>query len=76
MVVMSWLAEIPDACLSLLNARAPIAQVCLAYYAVLMHGLRKLWWCGDWGKNLMGWIEQEAGAERQGLLEWPRKKIS
>ena len=75
MVVMSWLANVPDAYISLLHAGAPIAQVCLAYYAVLLHGLRRLWWCGDWGKRLIGWIEQEGGAEWQDLLEWPRKKI-
>ena len=75
MVVMSWLANVPDAYISLLHARAPIAQVCLAYYAVLLHGLRRLWWCGDWGKRLIGCIEQEGDAEWQNLLEWPRKKI-
>ena len=75
MVVMSWLAMVQDAYLSLLHARTPIAQVCLAYFAVLLHGLRKVWWCGDWGKRLVRWVECEGIGEYQGLLDWPKKKI-
>lgn len=75
MVVLSWLAMVPDEYLALLQARTPIAQVCLAYFAVLLHGLRKVWWCGDWGKRLMGRIEREGAGEWHGLLEWPKKMI-
>ena len=74
-VVLSWLAMVPDAYMTLLHARAPIAQVCLAHFAVLLHGLRKVWWCGDWGKRLVGWIGQEGVGEWHGLLEWPKKMI-
>lgn len=73
--VMSWLAIVPDAYLSLLHARTPIALVCLAYFAVLLHGLRELWWIGEWGRRLVGGIEREGLEENQGLLEWPKKKI-
>lgn len=75
MFVMSWLAMVPDAYLSLLHQRASIAQVCLAYFAVLLHGLRKVWWCGDWGKRLVRWVECEGVGEWQGLLDWPKQKI-
>ena len=75
MVVMSWLASIPDEYLSLLHARTPMAQVCLAYFAVLLHGLRKVWWCGNWGRRLVGWVEWETAMEWHGLLEWPKKMI-
>ena len=75
MVVMSWPAMVPDAYLSLLHARVPTALVCLAYFAVLLHGLRKLWCCGDWGKRLVLWIGREGAGEWPKLLEWPMKKI-
>ena len=74
-VVLSWPAMVSDAYLSLLHARAPIAQVCLAYFAVMLHGLRKVWWCGDWGKRLVTWIEREGAEEWYGLLDWPKKQI-
>ena len=74
-VVFSWPAMVPDAYLSLLHARTPIAQVCLSYYAILLHGLRKVWWCGDWGKRLLRSIEQDGGKEWHSLLEWPKKRI-
>ena len=74
MAVFSWLATVPDAYVSLLRDRAPVAQICLAYYGVLLHGVRKLWWCGDWGKRLVGCIERDIGGEWQGLMEWPIKK--
>ena len=76
MVVMSWLAMVSDEYLSLLHARTPLAQVCLAHFAVLLHGLRKLWWCGDWGKMIVEWIGREAAEEWHSLLDWPEKKIS
>ena len=75
MVVLSWLAMVPDAYLSLLYARTPLAQICLAYFAVLLHGLRRVWWCGDWGKRLVWWVEREAGREWQDITEWPKNKI-
>ena len=75
MVIMSWLAMVPDAYLSLLHVRTPIAQVCLAYFAVMLHGLRKVWWCGDWGKRLVTWIEREGAVEWYGLLDWPKREI-
>ena len=75
MVVLSWLANIPDAYLTLLRGRTPIAQVCLAYFAVLLHGLRRVWWCGDWGKRLVRWIERDGVGEWLGFLEWPKEKI-
>lgn len=75
MVVLSWPANVPDAYLSLLHAREPLALVCIAYFAVLLHGLRRVWWCGDWGKSLMRWVEREGGGEWHELLDWPKKKI-
>ena len=75
MVVLSWPANVPGAYLSLLRARRPLAQVCIAYFAVLLYGLRRVWWCGDWGKSLMGWAEREVDGEWHDLLEWPKKII-
>lgn len=75
MVVMSWLAMVADEYLSLLHARAFLTLACLAHFAVLLHGLHELWWCGDWGKRLMVYIERESCGELQCLLEWPKKKI-
>lgn len=75
MVVLSWLAMVPDDYLALLHARKSIAQVCLAHFAVLLHGLRKVWWCGDWGKRLVGQIEREGAPEWHDLLEWPKKMV-
>ena len=75
MVVMSWLAMVQDAYLSLLHARTSIAQACLACFAVLLHGLRKVWWCGDWGERLVRWVEREGVGEWQDLLDWPKKRI-
>ena len=76
MVVLSWLAMIPDAYLSLPHARTPIAQVCLAYFAVMLHGLRKVWWCGSWSKRLVMWIKRDGAEELYGLLDWPKRRLA
>lgn len=57
-VVLSWLAAIPREFPTLLVRRQNLALVVLAHYAVLLHGLRNVWWCKSWGVELVGFISR------------------
>ena len=74
-VVLCWLAMIPRDFAVLLVERQDLALVILAHYAVLLYGLRDVWWCKGWGVELVGFISRSLEGRWLELVEWPRRKV-
>ncbi|KAJ5902595.1 hypothetical protein N7495_003123 [Penicillium taxi] len=66
-----WAFQIPVRFLDLLHERQPFALVVLAHYAVILHGIRDLWWMGDWGLRILKKIGSELDPEWRQLISWP-----
>ena len=75
-VVTSWLAMIPPELVSLISERQPMALVLLANYGVLLHCLKDLWWCRNWGAELVKSVSKSLEDEWQDLIEWPKQRIA
>lgn len=74
-VVLCWLAMIPSELITLISEKQPMALVLLAHYGVLLHGLRNVWWCQDWGSNLVEYISVSLEGEWQDLVTWPKQRV-
>ena len=76
MVALSWLAMVPEGFIDLWKVKDPLAMVLLGYYSILLHGLRNLWWCGDWATRLLLAVTEDLGDGLSALVTWPVRKVA
>ncbi|PVH74219.1 hypothetical protein DL98DRAFT_500171 [Cadophora sp. DSE1049] len=74
-LVFEWPIHVSKEYICLLSCRRSMALVILAYYAVVLHGLRDKWWVSGWGIKLVREIYLIVDDECKILMAWPLKKI-
>lgn len=75
-MVFSWTVSVPKDFLGLLVQKRPAALVALAYYAVLLHYSRDIWYVGHAGPYIVGMIGDFLDPEWDHWLEWPRAEVA
>lgn len=73
-VILCWLVMVPEEYMSLVSTQQPMALALLAHYGAMLHGLRSLWWCQDWGYQIVKYIWEEMAPGWESLLHWPRQR--
>ncbi|KAL9128336.1 MAG: hypothetical protein Q9217_002965 [Psora testacea] len=75
-IIFAWLATIDTEFISLLLSRYPLALVILAYFAIFLHLLNKVWWCRGWGLALMDSIQNSLDETWKPVLQWPMHQFA
>ncbi|KAL4802805.1 hypothetical protein BDV18DRAFT_146627 [Aspergillus unguis] len=69
-VAFQWILQVPEKYIELYHQREPFALVLLAYYAVILHSLRRHWWMGDWGVRLIQEVGQNLDTNWRNSIMW------
>ncbi|EXL94485.1 hypothetical protein NOF04DRAFT_11450 [Fusarium oxysporum II5] len=76
--ILLWPFFLPDTVIADIRQRKPCGLVILAYYAVFVNTLDRIYWfLRGWGQELLKDIENEIGGQEQSreMLMWPRRHI-
>lgn len=73
--LFSWMANLSNGFLEMLERKQMVALVILAHFAVLMGRGERVWYLRGWAGWLLGAVEREVGEELGEWLEWPRGEI-
>ena len=75
-LINAWPSVLKPEFWRLLEAKAPIALLVLAYFAALMSMRPKLWWFQHWPKLLLQKVEEHLiGDEWKEALAWPKRVV-
>jgi len=77
--ILLWPFFLPDSVVADIRQRKPCGLVILAYYAVFVNTLDRIYWfLRGWGQELLEGIENEIGGQEQSreMLVWPRRHIA
>jgi hypothetical protein len=74
-LINAWPSKLKPKFWQLLAAKAPVALLVLAYFAVAMSLRPKLWWFQHWPKLLLERIEERLGDEWREALAWPKQVV-
>lgn len=74
--IFTWLYFLDPAFLILLQDKRPLALLIFAYFDVLLHHCRHIWYLEPWAAHIMAGIHRHLKPENRPLLEWPCKEIS
>jgi hypothetical protein len=74
-LINAWPSVLKPEFWELLEGKAPVALLVLAYFAALMSLRPNLWWFQLWPKLLFNKIEQSLDDEWQEALAWPKRFI-
>lgn len=74
-LINAWPSVLKPEFWQLLEAKAPVSLLVLAYFAALMSLRPKLWWFQHWPKQLLEKIEEELGDEWREALAWPKRIV-
>lgn len=75
-LINAWPSVLKPEFWQLLEAKAPVALLVLAYFAALMSLRPKLWWFQHWPSLLLQKIEARVGDEWQEALTWPKRVVN
>ncbi|KFY24188.1 hypothetical protein V491_02260 [Pseudogymnoascus sp. VKM F-3775] len=75
-MVLGWVIQIGQEYIAFLRSRQQMALVILAYYGVLLDGIRDTWWVMGWGRNLIQELNQVVDDEWKSLMVWPMNKVT
>ncbi|OAX77750.1 hypothetical protein ACJ72_07948, partial [Emergomyces africanus] len=67
---VTWAVKVPPLYLELMRAYKPMALVLLAYYCVILHHLRGIWWVDGWSVPLLRAIWSSLDDEWRKPLRW------
>ncbi|PGH35707.1 hypothetical protein GX50_01420 [[Emmonsia] crescens] len=67
---VTWAVKVPPLYLELMRAYKPMALVVLAYYCVILHHLRGIWWIDGWSAPLLQAIWLSLDEEWRKPLRW------
>ncbi|OJD12924.1 hypothetical protein AJ78_06551 [Emergomyces pasteurianus Ep9510] len=67
---VTWAVKVPPLYLELMRAYKPMALVVLAYYCVILHHLREIWWVSGWSVPLLRAIWSSLDDEWRKPLRW------
>lgn len=74
-LINAWPSNLKSEFWELLEARAPVALLVLAYYAALISLRPRLWWFKHWPQLLLKKIETSLGEEWREALAWPKRIV-
>ena len=70
LVGLSWILGIPAGYMDLVAERQPMGLTILAHYCVVLYHLRKHWWMGDFGIQVLEEICSLLGRDRLSTITW------
>ncbi|EFW19645.1 hypothetical protein D8B26_007849 [Coccidioides posadasii str. Silveira] len=73
--VFRWPIVLPEAYLTHLENRRPMALVILAHYCVILGRLDACWWSQGWSGHLFEAIYRSLNVSWRPLLQWPMQMI-
>ncbi|KAK0388802.1 hypothetical protein NLU13_5045 [Sarocladium strictum] len=65
----------PEAYFKLLSQRQPPALILFAHFGAMVYGLRKHWFIGDLGKNIVEAVDELLGSYWRPYLSWPLRFV-
>lgn len=74
-MVLKWPIGVSKEYMALLSSHRPMALVVLAYYGVILHEMRDIWWVSEWGVKLVQGVYHMLDDEWKVMIEWPLKRI-
>jgi hypothetical protein len=74
-MALSWPIIVGPAYIALLASRQPMALLILAHYAIILDGIKDIWWAGGWGKQLVEDIDRMVDDDWKTLIAWPMAKV-
>lgn len=75
-LLLVWPILVGAEYLTLLTARAPVALIILAHYAVMISLRPSAWWAARWPVKVMYSMAQSLGSEWSGFLAWPYSQLN
>lgn len=73
--VFGWLYRLDRRFINRLQRKDPIALVILAYYAVLISTMERLWYMTSWADHLVGAVKSFIHEDYIHWLEWPADSL-
>lgn len=73
--INAWFYTLEPDFLASLQDKRPIALVIFAYFAVLIHQTRHVWYMQGWGPHIMSGIYRHLHADYRTWLQWPAQEV-